>query len=334
VICYDGTRLEVALRKYWVVFLCGALTWPICDASAAQNPVGQAVQRLHLSPQQLLSLRDFLGPFNRGTDVEASDDGLFVLRDATTMAYAGEFSLRVSSGGRLDVDRIDGHARLDPSRAVLLPLRLTDKARAQAVMTLANSGAARSGDPVTAEKMAGIEPSPPLPAVSIAAATLIDAAAAAGLVQSRAEFWPDGSGWSASVRLPPNAPTMRMMERFFAPIRGDVTQAWRDRVVEISGDTKIGFADLQKRYVCAAGAACMARYAPAENGLHVIRWNKTLIAAVPAPLLAQIAVPLAVAPVAPGPTPAPVQENEAAPGDGTGPPASSADSAPENPNGL
>jgi hypothetical protein len=322
------------LRKYRVVFLCWALMWPIGPLFAAQNAVGQAVQRLHLSPQQLLSLRDFLGPFNRGTDADASEDGLFVLRDAATMAYAGEFSLRVSSGGRLDVDRIDGHARLDPSRAVLLPLRLTDKARAQAVMTLANSGAARSGDPVTAEKMAGIEPPPALPAVSIAAATLVDAAAAAGLAQSRAEFWPDGSGWSASVRVQPNAPTMRMTERFFAPIRGDAIHAWRDRAVEISGDTKVGFADLEKRYACAASAACVARYVPAENGLHVIRWNKALIAAVPAPLLAQIAVPLAVAPVAPAPTPAPAQENEAAPGDGTASPASSADNVPENPNGL
>ncbi|HEY1638664.1 MAG TPA: hypothetical protein VGF62_09080, partial [Rhizomicrobium sp.] len=86
------------MRKYRVVFLCGALMWPISAAFAAQNVVGQAVQRLHLSAQQLLSLRDFLGPFNRGTDVDAAEDGLFILRDAATMAYVGEFSLRVNSG--------------------------------------------------------------------------------------------------------------------------------------------------------------------------------------------------------------------------------------------
>jgi hypothetical protein len=282
----------------------------------------------------LLSLRDFLGPFNRGTDVDAAEDGLFILRDAATMAYVGEFSLRVNSGGRLDVDRIDGHARLDRSRAVLLPLRLTDKARAQAVMALANSGAAKPGDPVTAEKMARIEPPPSLPAISLAAAAATDATAASGLAQSRAEFWPDGSGWSASVHLQPDAPTARMTERFFAPIRADVTQAWRDRVVEISGDAKIAFVDFEKRYACAASAACAARYAPAENGLHVIRWNKTLIAAVPASLLAQIAVPVALTPVAQGPAPAPTQENEAASDDGAASPASSGDNVAGNPNGL
>src|SRR5690242_11155456 len=215
-------------------------------AFAAQNVVGQAVQRLHLSPQQLLSLRDFLGTFNRGTEVDAAEDGLFVLRDVATMAYVGEFSLRVSGGGRLDVDRIDGHARIDRSGAVLLPLRLTDKARAQAAMTLASSGAAKPGATVTAEKMAGIEPPPALPVVSIAAATPTDAAAA-GLAQSRAEFWPDGSGWSAGVRLQPDAPTMRLTERFFAPVRANVAQAWRDRVVEISGDARVAFRSEERR---------------------------------------------------------------------------------------
>jgi hypothetical protein len=123
-----------------------------------------------------------------------------------------------------------------------------------------------------------------------------------------------------------------MTERFFAPIRGDVTQVWRDRVVEISGDAKVGLADLEKRYVCAASAACVAKYVPAENGLHVIRWSKTLIAAVPASLLAQITVPVALAPVPQGPAPAPA--NEAAPSDGAASPASSGANAPENPNGL
>jgi hypothetical protein len=317
--------LEAGLRTYRVIFLCGALTWPIGHAFATQNGVAQAVQRLHLSPQQLLSLRDFLGPFNRGTDVDASEGGVFVLRDAATMAYAGEFSLRVSSSGRLDVDRLDGHARLDPSRAVLLPLRLTDKARAQAVMTLANSGAATLDGPVTAEKMARIESPPALPVVSLAAATLTDAAATAGLTQSRAEFWPDGSGWSATARLQAGAaPMMRITERFFAPIRADVTHVWRDRVVEIGGNAKLTFADFENRYACAASATCTARYAPAESGLHVIRWNKTLIAAVPPSLMAQIAVPAAPAPVAEGPAPAPTVAS----------PASSGDGAPDSPNGL
>ena len=104
------------MNKTPVAFLCGALMWQVGHAFAAQNVVGQAVQTLHLSPQQLLSLRDFLGAFSRGAGVDASEDGLFILRDTATMAYVGEFSLRVNSGGRLEIDRIAGPARLDTSR--------------------------------------------------------------------------------------------------------------------------------------------------------------------------------------------------------------------------
>lgn len=322
------------MREYSVIILCCALTCPTSDAFAAQNAVAQDVQRLHLSPQQLLSLRDFLGPFGRGIEVDASSDGRFILRDAATMAYAGEFSLRVSGGGRLEVDRIDGHARLDPSRAVLLPLRLTDQARAEAVMTLANSEAVKRGAPVTAEKMERIEPQPSLPAVLVAAANLTGAAATEGLTQSRAEFWPDGSGWSASVRLQPGAPMMRITERFFAPIRADVTRVWRDRIVEIEGDTKLAFADFENRNACAVNAACVTRNVRAESGLHVIRWRKTLIAAVPPSLMGQIAVSTTTAAVAEPPAPASIKEDDAIPESGVAASSTpSGDNLPGSPNG-
>jgi hypothetical protein len=262
---------------------------------AAQAAVGQAVQRLHLSPQQLLSLRDFLGSFGHGTDVDASGDGLFILRDAATMAYAGEFSLRVRSDGRLDIDRIGGPLRLDTSRAVRLPLRLTDKARVQALATLANSDAAKPEGPVTAERMERIEPAAALPAVSVAGASTTEAESTGTLIQSRAEFWPDGSGWSASIRSQAGASGMHMTERFFAPIQADATQVWRATVVEIDGEVKLGFADFENRYACMAGSSCNARSISAESGLHVIRWRKALVAAVPPTLIARIMAP-AIAP--------------------------------------
>ncbi len=316
------------MRRISVAFVCGALIWPASGAFGAENVVAQAVQRLRLSPQQLLSLRDFLGPFNRGTEVESSNGGFFVLRDATTMAYVGEFSLRVSSNGRLDVDRIGGPARLDTLHSVALPLRLTDKARVQAMATLANSDVTEPGSPVTPEKMEHVEPVPALPSLSLAAANLTDAAALGGLSQSRAEFWPDGSGWSASVRFQGGAPRMRMTERFFAPIRADATQVWRDNVVEIDGDVKLGFAEFEAHYACAAGAVCNLRSIAAESGLHVIRWRKTLISAVPPTFVAKIAAPVIAAPV-----PAATEQGEVE-SPAAAPPAPSGDSVPENPNGL
>jgi hypothetical protein len=125
------------LRKTLLAALCGTIL--SVHHAAAENAVAQAVQKLHLSPQQLLSLRDFLGPFNRGTDVESSGTGLFVLRDARSMAYTGEFSLRVGGDGSLQVDRVSGPATLDSTRDVRLPLRLDAKARAQVMAALAGS---------------------------------------------------------------------------------------------------------------------------------------------------------------------------------------------------
>jgi hypothetical protein len=316
------------LRGIWVGFVCGALIWPTTHAFAAQNVVGQAVQRLHLSPQQLLSLRDFLGPFSRGIDVDASTDGLFVLRDAGTMAYIGEFSLRVSGDGRLCVDRIGGPARLDTSRAVTLPLRLTDKARVQVLATLANSEAAKPDGLVAPQKVAPVEPAPALPAVY-----LNDAETPGSLTQSRAEFWPDGSGWSASVRFQTGAPGMRLTERFFSPVRANAIQVWRDSVVEIDGDVNFSLADFENRYACSAGSVCVSRSISAENGLHVIRWRKTLISAVPPTLTARIAAP-AIAPAATqAPAEALSQQDEAEDGPVAASPAPSADSTPGSPNG-
>jgi hypothetical protein len=326
--------VEAGLRKYRVVFVCGALIWPTSHTDAAQNAVAQAVQRLHLSPQQLLSLRDFLGPFNRGTDVDAAEDGRFILRDAATMAYAGEFWLRVGSGGRLEVDRIGGPARLDPARTVPVSLRLTDKVRAQIVAALANSQAAKPDGPVTAERIERVEPPPAPPSVSVAAAQLTDASARTTLSQSRAQFWPDGSGWSVSVRLQSGAPTARMTERFLAPVQADGAQVWRARVVEISGDMKFALADFETRYPCTANAACVPRYIPAESGLHVIRWNRTLISAVPPSLMAQIAGPPPTSPVAQAPAPESMNNDGADAQLGTPSPAPSVQSAPGNPGGL
>ena len=327
------------MRKTSVVFVFGALIWPANQATAAQSAVAQAVQRLHLSAQQLLSLRDFLGPFSRGTDIEASGDGLFVVRDTATMAYSGELSLRVSSDGRLQVDRVGGHAKLDNSHVVMLPLRLTAKARADAMAALANSDAAKPEHRVSAEAMNSIEPARVLPYPAVAAAKLTDAIAH-NMTQSRAEFWPDGSGWSATVRFQTGtaASSLGMTERFFSPIRADATKVWRDSVVEIAGDVKLNFPDFESRYACAPTGGCAdAKTLSPERGLHVIRWSKSLIAAIPPSLMAQLTAPVVAVPAAQPAAEGATQTGEDAAGFGTSPgtalPTPSAGAVPQSPNG-
>ena len=292
------------MRKTLLAALCGTIL--SVHHAAAENAVAQAVQKLHLSPQQLLSLRDFLGPFNRGTDVESSGTGLFVLRDARSMAYTGEFSLRVGGDGSLQVDRVSGPATLDSTRDVRLPLRLDAKARAQVMAALAGSQLliprTAAAAPPSPSPMANTAtaPLPLMPDEEIAGFGLTDAKAAGSITQSRAVFFRDGSGLVHTVRaqLASSGTTpapLRIADRYYSAIQSDGTRAWRSSVVEIGSDVQIGFADLELRYACSSGTACRPRGpAPASNGVHLIRWGRQLIAAVPPALMAQMTPPPAV----------------------------------------
>jgi hypothetical protein len=326
------------LRKTLLAALCGTVL--SVTHAAAENAVAQAVQKLHLSPQQLLSLRDFLGPFNRGTDVESSGAGLFVLRDARSMAYTGEFSLRVSGDGSLQVDRVSGPATLDSAHDVRLPLRLDAKSRAQVMVALAGSQLlvprTATAAPLSPSPMANAStaPLPLMPNEEIAGVNLTDAKATGSITQSRAVFFRDGSGLAHTVRTQlassatPTPAPLRIADRYYSAIQSDRTRAWRSSLVEIDTDVQIAFADFELRYACPMGAACRPRGpAPASNGLHLIRWGRQLIAAVPSALMAQMAAPAGVPPASP---PGAVAQ-PSAPQDETAPPAATPTSPPAEP---
>jgi hypothetical protein len=291
------------VRKTLLAALCGAVL--SVSPAAAENAVAQAVRKLHLSPQQLLSLRDFLGPFNRDTDVESSTADLFVLRDARSMAYAGQFSLRIGGDGTLQVDRVSGPATLDSAHDVRLPMRLDAKSRAQVRAAMAGSQLlsprTATAVPPTPSPMANAAtaPLPLMPDEDIAGVNLIDPKAAGAITQSRAVFFHDGSGVVHTVRAQlastaggSTPAPLRITDRYYSAIQSDGTRAWRSSVLEIASDVQIAFADLELHYSCSAAAACRPRGpAPASNELHLIRWGRQLIAAVPSTLLAQMASP-------------------------------------------
>lgn len=271
------------MRKALFAALCGLAALNSTFVNAAPNAMGQAIQNLHLSPQQLLSLRDFLGGFDRGVDLEADGVNHFVLRDAASKAYAGELLLQVGNDGVLQVDRVSGPARLNAQRTVLLPLHMDSKTRAQLAQALLGSqlvapSASTAGPQNT---VAGLDPS--------------NSAAFGAIVESRGVFFRDGSGSVRTVRttLGPSPLPARIADRFLSPIKSDGKQVWRDSVIQVDAILQMAFADLQAR-ACSADSCKPAARTPAPDSRHVIRWNRQLIAAVPASLLAQMMPPLAM----------------------------------------
>ena len=258
------------LRRALFAAVFGAVVLSFGPLAAASNVVGQAVQSLNLSPQQLLSLRDFLGGFDRGVDIESGGANHFVLRDAVSKAYAGELMLQVSGDGVLQVDRVSGPARLDLQRAFRLPLRLDAKTRARIAEALAASQMLTAGDVSTAAETA---PSPP--EETVAGLDITDGAAG-NVSDYRAVFCRDGSGSVRILRLALGSAPMRIAERYFPPLKSDGTQVWRDSVMEIDSTLPLGLADIQT-----------GRPTPAPANQHVICWSRQLEAAVPPSLLAQ-----------------------------------------------
>ncbi len=331
------------MRKLRIA-LCGAALFGVIQPACAENPVAQAVQKLHLTAPQLLSLRDHLATFTRGLEIEASGTGVFILRDSGSMGYSGAFTMRANPDGTVEIERVSGPAALDPTRTVKLPFRLDKKTRLQVMTALSGSQLlvrTSSADPSVAIPAAtGADSS--LPDVAFSGLRLLNANTAAAISQSKAMFFPDGSGHVRSVRAQVTsaaaaaATPLRISDRYYAKVRSDGTQVWRDAVIEIDSDVQIGFAAWQSRYDCPANTACRPRGAsPASNGLHLIKWSRQLIASVPPKLLAQIASPPvlqpaqsavpagpAATPIGPGsagfpPTPAPtnpvVPEDSGAP---------------------
>lgn len=287
--------------RVFAALLACLLTSAAGAAAEADNPVAQAVLKLHLSAQQLLSVRDFLGPFARGIEIEASGGGAFVLRDDASMGYAGGFSLRTENDGSVVIERVSGAAMIDASRIVAVPLRLDRKTQASVMVALAASQALatslprESGDVAGAASAAAASvPPEELPAVRLVGPK------AEGIVQeSRAVFFRDGSGYVRSIRAPAIAagtapPILNVTDRYFSPIQSDGTKLWRAAIVETNADLPIGVADLDSRYACRAGAECkMPRALTPLAGVHVIKWSRQLVASVPPQLLAQISAPAA-----------------------------------------
>jgi hypothetical protein len=316
------------MRKTLTAALGGTALLCAGQALAAGNSVAQAIQKLHLSAQQLLSVRDFLGTFARGTDIEASGSGLFVVRDSASMNYSGEFSLRAIADGSVEIERVSGPATLDASRAITLPLKLDRKSTAQALKALGNSpalapkpSAASPGTTQPTEAAPVPLPAPSLPPPQLAGLKLTNPQATGVIAQARATFFRDGSGYVHSFRAQIPAADLvstplRVSDKYFAPVQSDGVKVYRAAIVEIDSDLQIALADLQTRYGCDV-ATCKPVHGarPVSNGNHFIKWTHVLVASVPAPLLAQIAPP----PSAPaidagqGGSPAPNSPSSAAP---------------------
>lgn len=281
-----------------------ALALATATSALAGNNLAEAIQRLHLSAQQLLSLRDFLGPFSRGTDLDATGASMFILRDSATMAYLGEFTIRVDAGGAVEIEKISGPATLDASRALEPSLRLDRKDRARLVSALAGSQALPPAAPISTEAPAApasAATAGQLPQQWLSAAKLIDPAAAGTILQSKGVFFRDGSGYTRSLRVQASSaagtpPALHLEDRYYSPLKSNGAQVWRDTIAEMSIDASVVFGDFEQRYGCASAAGCKPAGGPLTPGSkHLIAWSHQLVASVPPQLLAQIVAPVSTA---------------------------------------
>ena len=317
--------------------VCGSVLLPGRSA-LAENAIAQEVQKLQASAPQLLSLRDFLGPLNREFDVEASGAGVFILRDASSMAYGGEFTIRQGPQGSIEIERVTGAAALDNTRAVKLPaLRLDSKARAQVAAGFAGSQMAGRLSAGGAETDRASAPAtPPVPSQMLISALRMIGPNGTGLIsQSKAVFFRDGSGYVQGFRAQlmqtaSLSPVLRVADAYYSAIKGDGAHVWRDAIVEAGGDAQLSVSDLELHCSCPMGADCKtAERWLLSSGVHVIKRSHQLVSSVPPQLLSQMAP--AVPPVAPISAAAGAPQKPAASAPGAGRPSSTTDARPSQP---
>jgi hypothetical protein len=303
-------------------FCAGVLAFG--SAASAENPVAREVQKLQASAQQLLSLRDFLGPLNRGVEMESSGSGVFVVRDAASMAYSGEFRIRTGSQGSIEVERVTGPAIFDDSRSVRVPsLRLDAKARAQVAAILVGSqlqAALSSPGPAT-NLIASASVSSPLQN-PVSGLRLTTANIAGPISQYRAVFFRDGSGYVQGFRTEvPQAgslsPALRVANTYYTAVRTDGAQVWREAIVEAEGDAQLSLTDLESHCSCPAGEDCRtAERWLLSTGLHIVKRSHQLVSSVPPQLLAQMSASGLLP--APGTAPAAAADPSSVRGGGSG----------------
>jgi hypothetical protein len=101
----------------------------------------------------------------------------------------------------------------------------------------------------------------------------------------------------------------------------------------VDGEVPLGFADLETRYGCAAPGQCTIRgRLPAAANLHVIRWGRQSIAAVPVTLMAQLVPPPQNVPASDNPSPPEATTSQ--PPQPAAPPAPAEADTPQEPNGM
>lgn len=286
----------------------------------AAAPVGQettiadALDQLQLTPQQIVSLREFFGQFGRDSKIfgTTTGDGTAVLdlRDPKTNDRLGQLIMRINADGSVSVARLSGDAKFDSAHAVVLPLFADSKKRDEIKLAMATS-AAGTVNPETptaplpfmqTQRLMRVTLNPPDPKGIKSPATIITASI---ITQAQATFFPDGSGFASGIRATAlgadapkdvRVPTLHLFGRYLSKLESDGLRVFRAKTVELAGDVAMSFDAFEARLACAAPGRCGAVWSLAApdiaSSLHVMRKENATVPRAPLDLVTSLAPPL------------------------------------------
>jgi hypothetical protein len=279
--------------------------------AADETTIADAIDRLQLTPQQLLSLQEFFGQFGRDDKAfgTTSSDGTTVLdlRDPQTNQSVGELIMRPNGDGSVSVARLSGAAQFDAAHLVVLPLFADAKKRNEIAAALSASAAGTPPALTTAAVM------PPAPLPFLQTQKLLRVVPVSDpsdesqnqISQAQATFFPDGSVFANGVRATVVAtdapkgtrvPTLHVFGRYLSKLESDGLRIFRAKTVELAGDVGMSFNDFETKLACDVPGHCSALWgtiAPAfVSSLHVMRHANVTVPRAPLDLITALAPPI------------------------------------------
>ena len=288
-----------------------ATIFPAASTQAAEETtIADALDKLQLTPQQLVSLREFFGQFGRDDKVfgATSGDGTTVLdlRDPTSNQSVGQLIMRTNADGSVSLARLTGAAHFDYTRLVVLPLFADSKKRNEiaAALSVSEAGALDSAAPTAplpfqnSQKLMRVALNPD----ASTDAENLNQISQAQISQSQATFFRDGSGFVSGMRATvvaadspkqSSAPTLHIFGRYLSKLESDGLRLFRAKTVELAGDARLSFDDFETKLACGTPGHCgtvWSMTAPdVASSLHVMRRVNATVPRAPLDLITSMA---------------------------------------------
>ncbi|MBI3677155.1 MAG: hypothetical protein HY243_11140 [Proteobacteria bacterium] len=286
-------------------FVFAAIFPPASAQAAEETTIADALDKLQLTPQQLVSLREFFGQFGRDDKVfgTTSGDGTTVLdlHDPSTNQSVGQLIMRTNADGSVSLARLTGAAHFDYTRLVVLPLFADAKKRDEIAAALAASEAG-AVDSVAPTAPLPFQQTQKLMRVALNPDNSADTENLSQISQAQATFFRDGSGFVSGMRAavvvadaPKKtlAPALHIFGRYLSKLESDGLRLFRAKTVELAGDARLSFDDFETKLACSTPGHCgtvWSMTAPdVASSLHVMRRVNATVPRAPLDLISSMA---------------------------------------------